>query len=670
MEPIENIKYGHVLITSDSISSLALLKSKIELIRRGLHEKGVAANDKVIVLLKDTTKLLPALWALLKSNITCVPVDETDVDVFDIARRSGATCIVTEKIYAAKVIGFNTLIIDQDEAALAFLEIPEAIGEVEIPYLFYEKEDNYKSAIIFNNKSVADFYETLDKTISPEGKDILMLSTCLPYYMLVLEMIWASSRGIPIVIYFPDQQISLSRYTAFEEIFAMDFGLFYFGSHITASEKDKYKLLFETVQFADKNSFSSVWTPERHFNEFGGLFPNPSVLSAALAVSTSEVQIRSGSLVSPLHHPVRIAEDWALVDNLSNGRVAISFASGWQCDDFIFFPENYSNRHDFMMKQIKTVKQLWEGESVVFKNGLDKDTPVVIYPKPVQKELPVWITVSGKTETFIDAGKVGANILTHLLWQDTDELIEKIAAYRSSLRANGFDPYSRKVSVMVHTYLGSDNDTIKNKVRDPLKNYIRTSTQLIQSMAKSTATSTNAKDVGGRYGGMEDEIEPRLMDELAEIAFNRFFDQAGLLGTIEKSKEMIKRLKGYDVDEIAALIDFGLNGEDIMHGLDYLNALRKMYDKNTLRHFPVTISHCSLASLDKLQSDPAGAAFFAGQRLMLATAENVEAVPLELAGKIRTIQRIHEPGKQVVMRINNKNSNIDSLFNASVSNEF
>src|ERR1044072_5660454 len=102
----------------------------------------------------------------------------------------------------------------------------------------------------------------------------------------------------------------------------MIFSLFYFGSYVESDDQDKYKLLFDTVRFADKHKFQAVWTPERHFDEFGGLFPNPSVMSAALAVTTKNVQIRCGSIVAPLHHPVRIAEDWALIDNLSNGRVA------------------------------------------------------------------------------------------------------------------------------------------------------------------------------------------------------------------------------------------------------------------------------------------------------------------------------------------------------------
>src|ERR1044072_8239679 len=81
----------------------------------------------------------------------------------------------------------------------------------------------------------------------------------------------------------------------------------------------------ERAMFAARHGFTAVWTPERHFQAFGGLYPNPSVLSAALAMITERVQIRAGSVALPLHHPVRVAEEWSVVDNLSNGRAAISF---------------------------------------------------------------------------------------------------------------------------------------------------------------------------------------------------------------------------------------------------------------------------------------------------------------------------------------------------------
>ena len=108
------------------------------------------------------------------------------------------------------------------------------------------------------------------------------------------------------------------------------FSLFFFSDNGSAVGTGKYDLLMRGAAFADQHGFSAVWTPERHFHRFGGLYPNPAILGAALATATTNVGIRAGSVVLPLHHPARIAEEWSVVDNLSGGRVGVAFASGWR----------------------------------------------------------------------------------------------------------------------------------------------------------------------------------------------------------------------------------------------------------------------------------------------------------------------------------------------------
>src|SRR3954452_23193304 len=135
----------------------------------------------------------------------------------------------------------------------------------------------------------------------------------------------------------------------------MDLSLFYFADD-SAADGDRYRLLLEGARFADANGFAAVWTPERHFHPFGGLYPNPSVTSAAIAAITDRVKIRAGSVVAPLHHPLRIAEEWSVVDNISRGRAGISFASGWHATDYALRPENYLDRKRLLGEYVDTVR--------------------------------------------------------------------------------------------------------------------------------------------------------------------------------------------------------------------------------------------------------------------------------------------------------------------------
>src|SRR5262249_10639666 len=116
------------------------------------------------------------------------------------------------------------------------------------------------------------------------------------------------------------------------------FSLLFFASQQADFSRGKFDLFRQSARFADEHDFEAVWVPERHFHAFGGIFPNPSLPGVVLAEITRRLRIRAGSVVMPLHHPIRVAEEWAVVDNLSDGRVDLSFAIGWNPNDFVIAP--------------------------------------------------------------------------------------------------------------------------------------------------------------------------------------------------------------------------------------------------------------------------------------------------------------------------------------------
>ncbi len=331
-----------------------------------------------------------------------------------------------------------------------------------------------------------------------------------------------------------------------------------------------YRLLLEAVRFADREGFCAVWTPERHFHEFGGLFPSPAVLSGALAVLTERIQIRAGSLISPLHQDLRIAEEWSVVDNLSAGRVAISFGSGWNVDDFLFFPERYAGRHEVMARQIDTVRRLWRGEEVVRDNSLGKPVRVTLHPRPVQPELPVWLTSSGNVATFVNAARLGANVLTHLIGQDVVQLGDKIARYRAELQAAFGGTVQGKVSLMLHTYLDDEVDAARLAVRAPLRDYLRSALSLEQLAMQGGGVVSGGHQVAAH------DILADDMAELLERAVDRYLRESSLIGTVESCRELLWRLEEIGVDEIACLIDFMAEPAAILASLKRLATLRAL----------------------------------------------------------------------------------------------
>jgi len=342
------------------------------------------------------------------------------------------------------------------------------------------------------------------------------------------------------------------------------FSLFYFGSSEAAFTEDRYQLLIDGAKFADRHGYHAIWTPERHFHPFGGSYPTPAVLSAALATITERVHLRAGSVVLPLHHPVRVAEEWSVIDNLSQGRVGVSCATGWSADDFILSPENYDNRKAVMFSKLHMLRRFWRGEPLFLPGGSGKTTAVKLFPLPKQPELPVWITVVKNPEMYVKAGEIGANVLTNLLSQTPEELAQNIKLYRDSLVQHGYPPEAGQVTLLVHTFIGDDLQRVRQKVRAPFCNYLKSTVGVIQNLVKTLDLKLDLES-----------LTEKDMDDLLAFAFERYFQTSSLIGTPSTALETITRFKDMGVNEIACFIDFGVDHDSVIESLNCLNSVRE-----------------------------------------------------------------------------------------------
>lgn len=342
----------------------------------------------------------------------------------------------------------------------------------------------------------------------------------------------------------------------------MDFSVFFFSAAESAAGSRQYDLLLRAAAFADEHGFEAVWTPERHFHDFGGPYPAPAILAAALAPRTERIKLRAGSVVAPLHDPIRICEDWSVVDNLSGGRVGIAFAVGFHPLDFTFAaPGSFERRRDLTAETVAVVRQLWRGGKVVRRGGAGT-TQITTYPRPVQPELPVWLSGESDT-TFRLAGAMGTHVLTALLSQNVRQLGSKITAYRAALREHGHDPARGRVTLMLHTYVGLTREEVEHTVRGPFHTYLRTHLDLARSLA---ATSDNSAELA-QYNDQE--------EALLEFGLQRYMGHASLMGTPDDCRRFVSELRGLGVDEIGCLVDFGLPDDRVIESLERIVALRE-----------------------------------------------------------------------------------------------
>src|SRR5690606_5792812 len=236
--------------------------------------------------------------------------------------------------------------------------------------------------------------------------------------------------------------------------------------------------------------------------------------------------------------------------------------------DFLLRPENAPpHNKTAMLRDIEVVRRLWRGETVPFDAPGGKQVNVLTQPRPVSKELPVWVTTAGNPDTYRDAARLGANVLTHLLGQSIDEVAEKIRIYRETLAETGRNPADYTVTLMLHTLIGRDREEVRNAAREPMKAYLRSAAALIKQYAWAFPAFKKPKGVTQPMDIDLQTLDPDEVDAIIEFAFLRYFEDSGLFGTVNDAIARAEQLKAIGVDEIACLIDFGVPAERAIEAL-------------------------------------------------------------------------------------------------------
>lgn len=618
---------------------------------RHLQSFDVAPETLVGIYMEPSLELVIAILAVLKAGAAYVPMDPAypaDRIAF-IAKDANVQVVLTQEALAEKLptTQAEVVCVDRERAHIAEYNpsnVQSGVTSDNLCYLIYTSGSTGKpKGVMVQHRNVVNFFAGMDDCIPYDDNSVWLSVTSLSFDISVLELLWTLTRGIKVVL-----QENIFKQSMAEELSPaasrpVEFSLFYFSSDAGDGGSEQYALLLEGAKFADQHGFSSVWTPERHFHAFGGLYPNPSVISAAIAALTHNVKIRAGSCVLPLHSPIRVAEEWAVVDNLSGGRVGISFAAGWQPNDFVLQPSNFANRKAIMFQNIETVRRLWRGETLEFAGADGNTVQVRTLPRPIQPELPVWVTAANNPETFRMAAENGYFLLTHLLGQNMTELAEKVALYRQVWAESGHHGRGH-VTLMVHTFVGDDVESVRRVVREPMKEYLRSAVELIRQAAWSFPTFKQKADQTGRSPldiFDNEDLTDEEMEALLEHAFNRYFETSGLFGTPESCLKMVNDLKGADIDEIACLIDFGVEAALVLEHLHHLNTLKDKADAARLQDFSVpaqivrhAVTHlqCTPSMASILIQDPSTrSAMYRLQQVMIGG----EAFPAALANELQ-----------------------------------
>ncbi len=654
---------GRALTFRDQHLSYRELNQRANHLAEVLRHSGVEAGTLVGICVERSVEMLVGLLGILKAGAAYVPLDPVypRERLSIMLEDSKAKVLVTQRHLIPKLPPHDAHIICVEELQTngtpLLSNVPSGATPESLAYVIFTSGSTGRpKGVMIEHRNVANFFTGMDEAIGGESEPGVWLAvTSISFDISVLELLWTLARGFEVVIQEESDRASLGKQSKPHQRSAsaslpMDFGLFYFAAD-SASERqgNPYRLLLEGAKFADSHGFRAVWTPERHFHAFGGLYPNPAVTTAALATITQNVQLRAGSIVLPLHNPLRVAEDWAVIDQLSSGRVGLSFASGWHVNDFAFMPDNYENRKEVMCEHIETVLKLWRGEKVSVINGAGQSIEVSVLPRPYQQRPPFWLASAGSVETFKLAGRLGANVLTNMLGQDLADLTTKFAAYHAARRDAGYEG-AGTISVMLHTFVCDDTERARALVRKPFCDYLASSFDLTK-VAPFMFPAFKPPSQSGASAFDAASLTPEDMAALLEHAFDRYFETAGLFGTPERALLLVEQLKEIGATEVACLVDFGVDEDVVLDNLVHLDRLRQLANQpavSTAVSSPdesysiadqiwrrgVTHLQCTPTMARVLLSDPESRESLRGlKKLMLGG----EALPADLAAALAAL---------------------------------
>jgi len=216
----------------------------------------------------------------------------------------------------------------------------------------------------------------------------------------------------------------------------MEFGLFFLMQRDEAwSEQAVYDSGLEQMLAAESLGYSSVWIAEHHFNDYG-LCPAPPVLAAFVAARTTTLRLGMGVSLLPLHHPVDLAEELAVLDVVSGGRLDVGIGRGGTLQDYQTFQSDRADSRERVEEGIALMRRAWSGAPFDFQGRFHSAERLHVRPSPAQQPHPPLFIAANSEESVVSAARLGLPTLSSF-FVPIAELQRRHTLYRETALAVG-----------------------------------------------------------------------------------------------------------------------------------------------------------------------------------------------------------------------------------------
>jgi natural product biosynthesis luciferase-like monooxygenase protein len=263
----------------------------------------------------------------------------------------------------------------------------------------------------------------------------------------------------------------------------MKFGLHYqLPCSGSQSPVQRYRDTIDQAAYAETLGFESVWPVEQHFNPNLSISPAPLLMLSALAERTRTLRLGIAIVLLPLSHPIRVAEEIATLDVISNGRVEFGIGRGSIPTHFSGFGLNQAESRERMLESLELILQAWTSERLSFQGKFYHVDNLAVVPKPVQQPHPPVRIAANSADTFELSGRMGYPIFVAAQVNPFRKIRELLPLYRDARAAAGHPAQGgEEVTLLTPLYVGESPAQVRQALEPSIKHFLESVAALYAS---------------------------------------------------------------------------------------------------------------------------------------------------------------------------------------------
>jgi alkanesulfonate monooxygenase SsuD/methylene tetrahydromethanopterin reductase-like flavin-dependent oxidoreductase (luciferase family) len=289
--------------------------------------------------------------------------------------------------------------------------------------------------------------------------------------------------------------------------------------------------LLDLLASAESLGFDNIWLNEHHFTSWGGMLPSPPMALAALSQRTQRIRLGTSVAVLGLHHPIEIAEQLAMLDLMSGGRLEFGFGRGSVVYDYEVFGLPYDQAQARTLEALEVIRTAWSGEQFSHAGQFFQIPNVRVWPRPEQRpHPPIWVSCSNAPANFEWTARQGYNLLTIGFVKPVPQFAELTHIYRDAWADAGHAPGGYQLGTLYHSVICERGPTARELATDAFTRFLgqlRESETLARQPRPARASLLDSLTIGQLIdqsrlvAGNPDEVADMLGYLQSEVGFTQ-----------------------------------------------------------------------------------------------------------------------------------------------------